>query len=279
MTTVLIVDDLSSIREFLKINLSSEPDITIVGLADDGDEAIAQVEEHRPDVVLMDIDMPGRIDGIQATKEIARRFSQVKVLLLTSKDDRAQLNLALQVGSRGYILKNTSVKDIADIIRLAQKGFFQIGPILGNWNGSLHNNLQANSNNGQIARSFNQAEAIIQQDFQYPYELGNVSEMNQVLSNLTSGIFQLQEIIKSQEDMIVNLTNQYSQVQQEIRTKLKRDKRLYNTSRTESYVQRAFSKSRTPRQHQHLLLISSFFLGVFTVLILMLVILTFGTAS
>lgn len=279
MTTVLIVDDLSSIREFLKVNLSSEPDIEIVGLADNGDRAIAQVEEYQPDVVLMDIDMPGRIDGIQATEKIAQRFPQTRVLLLTSQDDRQQLHLALQVGARGYILKNTSVKDIADIIRLAQKGFFQIGPILGNWNGSLNDNLQANYN-WQKASSQQGMTAMVPQDFRYPSESGDVTEMNLVLSNLTSGIFQLQETIESQKDTIVNLTNQYSQVQQEIRTKLKRDKGVYNIPRGRNYYNsRAIPKTRSQRQQQHFLLISSFFLGMLTVALLILLIMTLGTGG
>ena len=268
MTTVLIVDDLSSIREFLKFELSCEPDLEIVGLADNGDGAIAQVEEHQPDVVLMDIDMPGRIDGIKATEQIIQHFSQTKVLLLTSKDNREQLNLALQVGARGYILKNTSVTDIAEIVRLAQKGFFQIGPIFGNWNGSLHNNLQSN-HNWKITSSQQVVGAMAQHDG------GNISEMNLLISNLTSGIFQLQETIEAQQDTIVNLTNQYSQVQQEIRTKLKRDRSTYDIPREKGYIAKAMLKARAQRQ-QRLLLIGSFLLGMFTVSILILSIVTLG---
>ncbi len=276
MTTVLIVDDSSSIREFLKINLSSELNIQIIGLADNGERAISLVEEHQPDVVLMDIDMPGEINGIQATEKIIQRFPEIKVLLLTSQDDREQLNLALKAGSRGYVLKNTSVKDIASIIRLAEKGFFQIGPIFGNWDGSLHSNVQSSNGTRAIVRTSGQAGAIIQQDTQPANNYSEASEMNYVLSNLTSGLFQLQETIKSQEDTIVNLTNQYSLVQQEIRAKLNKDKRTFNAPKAPGYSYKIASKSRTQRR-QHLLFISSFFLGVFTVLILMLLIMTLGT--
>ncbi|MGF1590106.1 MAG: response regulator transcription factor [Pleurocapsa sp.] len=276
MTTVLIVDDSSSIREFLKINLSSELNIKIIGLADNGERALSLVEEHQPDVILMDIDMPGQINGIQATEKIVQRFPEIKVLLLTSQDDREQLNLALKAGSRGYILKNTSVKDIANIIRLAEKGFFQIGPILGNWDGSLHSNMQSNNGTKAIVQNSRKVGAIVQQDTESNNNYSQASEMNYVLSNLTSGLFQLQETIKSQEDTIVNLTNQYSLVQQEIRAKLNKDKRTFNPSRVPGYSYKIASKSRTLRR-QHLLFISSFFLGVFTVLVLMLVIMTLGT--
>ena len=275
MTTVLIVDDLNSIREFLKINLSSEPDIQIVGLADNGNKAIAQVEEHQPDIVLMDIEMPGTMDGIQATEIITKRFPHVKVLLLTSQDDRQQLNRSLQAGSRGYILKNTNVRDIADIIRLTEKDFFQIGPILGNWDGTLHKNMQSQSNvsSWEMGQSPSQVGAIVKPDFPYPDESSDAFDMNYVLSNLTTGLFQLQETIKSQEDTIVNLTNKYSQVQQEIRTKLKKDQPVLNTPRSLRYGFKVAPKNRTQKQ-QHLLFISSFFLGVLTVIVLMLLIIT-----
>lgn len=275
MTTVLIVDDLGSIREFLKINLSNEPNIQIIGLANNGEKAISLVEKYQPDVVLMDIDMPGKLDGIQATEKIVQRFPRIKVVLLTSQDDKEQLNLALKAGSRGYVLKNTNVKDIASIIRLTEKGFFQIGPILGNWNGSLHNNMQSNNGATEIIQNPSKAGVIVQQDIGYANNSSQASEMNYILSNLTSGLFQLQETIKSQENTIVNLTNQYSLVQQEIRTKLNKDKRTFNSAKPSGYSYKIGSKSRTQRQ-QHILFISSFFLGVFTVLILMLLITTLG---
>ena len=94
--------------------------------------------------------------------------------------------------------------------------------------------------------------------------------MNHVLSNLTSGLFQLQKTIESQEDTIVNLTNQYSQVQQEIRTKLKKEQRVANNPRP-NYVPKIIPRIRSQKQ-QNFLFISSFFLGIFTVLILLLLI-------
>ena len=278
MTTVLIVDDLSSIREFLKINLASEPDIQIVGLADNAQAAIAQVGEHQPDIVLMDIEMPGKIDGIDATRVIAEKFPSSRVLLLTSQDDQKQLNFALQAGARGYILKNTSVKDIATIIRLAEKGFFQIGPIFGNWDGSQHDSLQSQNGILNTQRVPTAAGAIVEQGGEFATESADTSEMNHVLSSLTSGLFELQETIRSQEDTIVNLTNRYSEVQQDIKTKLKKDRGNLGRSRINGYRARIMPKSLTQRR-QHFLFISSFFLGVFTVLIMMILIMSIGTAS
>ena len=277
MTTVLIVDDLGSIREFLKINLSSEPDIKIIGLADNGQSAIAQVGEHQPDIVLMDIEMPGNIDGIAATKAISSRYPETKVLLLTSQDDRQQLNLALQAGARGYILKNSSVKDIATIIRLTEKGFFQIGPILGNWDSSQHHSLQSDTHILEPQKIPSKVGVLVKNNDAYSAKSADTSEMNHVLSNLTSGLFRLQETIKSQEDTIINLTNQYSQVQKEIKVKLKKDKRIVSSGRVNSYRNALLPRS-TSQRRQNFLFIASFLLGVFTVLIMMLLVMTLGTA-
>lgn len=281
MTTVIIVDDQNSIREFLKINLSTEPDIQIVGMADNGQAAVAQVGEHQPDIVLMDIEMPGKIDGIEATKIIAARFPQTKVLLFTSQDNRKQLNRALTAGARGYVLKNTSIKDIGNIIRLTEKGFFQIGPILGNWDASPVKTPQS-SVAMETEYVHSKVASLVSQSSQYSYSedaIANPPEMNYVLSNLTSGIFQLQETIKSQENTIANLTNQYSQVQQEINTKLGKNRRIFNPKRIVIPTYNSMIRStRVSQGKQHFLFISSFFLGVFTVAFLMFIIIFLGGA-
>ncbi len=274
MTTVLIVDDLISIREFLKVNLSSEPDIQVVGLADNGDMAIAKAEQHQPDIILMDINMPGEIDGIQATERITQRFPQIKVLLLTTQDDKEQLDRALKAGSRGYILKNTSIKDITNVIRLAEKGFFQIGPMLGNWDGTLHNSIHLNVSNFNSTSAHQElgfATAIQQNNSILP---GEAAKANHTLSNLSSEVFQLQKTIESQENTIVNLTNQYSEVQQEIKTKLNSDRTPYNGSGIGNY---GFKISRPrSRQRQNVLFIGSFLLGIITVLFLVLLTVVLG---
>jgi DNA-binding NarL/FixJ family response regulator len=274
MTTVLIVDDLNSIREFLKINLSSEPDIKVVGLADNGRRAIAQTEEHQPDIILMDINMPGDIDGIEATERIVSRFPQSKILLLTSQDDQKQLERALKAGSRGYILKNTSVKDLANIIRLTEKGFFQIGPIFGNWDGTLHNLSQTSARELEITTASG-ATAIIPHDFNYPVETAQTLQMNHTLSNFSSELLQLQKTIKSQENTIASLTNQYSQVQQEINQKLRTGRSSHKKLGFNFYGPRFIQ--RKMQKQQHLLFISSFFLGVISVLFLVFIIMLVGS--
>ena len=277
MTKIIIVDDQNSIREFLKINLSTEVDIEVTGMADNAKSAIAQAEEHQPDLILMDIEMPGDLDGIDATKVIMGRFPKTKILLFTSQDDKQQLNRALRAGARGYILKNTSIKDISNIIRLAEKGFFQIGPIFGNWEGSGASNYESDGETVKYVPS--KVGAIVQHDSEYANgeNTSDSLEMNHAISDLTMGIFELQETIKAQENTIVNLTNQYSQVQQDIKTKLRNDQGFFGSRRKGSfYGSRTTSKSISERK-QHFLLISSFFLGIVTVIILILIITALGS--
>ena len=270
MTKVLIVDDLSSIREFLKINLSSQPDLEVVGIADSGQGAIIQAEEHQPDVILMDINMPGALDGIQATEHITQRFPQSKVLLFTSQDDSTQLDRALKAGSRGYILKNTSIRDIAEIIRLAEKGFFQIGPIVDNWDNSLHRILE-NGIGRLVVGNKSLAENVtapVQNG--YSAEVGKMPKTDSSKSNPGSELFRLQQKIESQENTIAQLKNQYSEAQEIINSKQSKEKTPDKSSGFNIYSSKP-SKSLIHRR-EHMLFISSFFLGVITVLILVLII-------
>lgn len=264
MTKIIIVDDQISIREFLKVNLASEPDFQLVGGADSGQSAISQVEKYRPDIVLMDIEMPN-MNGIVATQIISKRFADTKVILFTSKDDRQQLNLALKAGARGYVLKNTSPQDISHIIRLTEKGFFQIGPILTDWN--YTESITTVSYESQQQTSLMETPTPLTNSYQNGVpEIYKTTDMQQVLSNLTSGIFKLQKTIQSQENTIVQLTNQYANVQQEIQTKLN-DQQLLNNFKTLHNRARKAQLNLTNRR-QNFLFISSFLLGVATVSVL-----------
>ena len=266
MTKIIIVDDQKTIREFLKLHLANEPDIQIVGIAENGEAAIRTVEEYRPDIVLMDIEMP-TMDGIVATQIISQRFPATRVILLTSKDNRQQLNLALKAGARGYVLKNTSPQDIGSIVRLAAKGFFQFGPILTDWNNS--DSATVESNPQYPPQSVQSSDMVTYRD--QTVEMSNMSisespEMHSALSNLTSGLFQLQKSIESQENTLVNLANQYSEVQHQITTKLS-DKKFLNELKNHNNQQRKYKRNLSSRR-QNILFITSFLLGVLTVVII-----------
>lgn len=124
---LLLVDDQLIIRQGLKSLLDAKPDLEVVGEAEDGQQAIAQVEVLQPDVVLMDVRMPV-MDGVAATRQIAQQFPQTKVLVLTTFDDDEYVSQSIRVGARGYLLKDTHSDDLANAIRAVQKGYTQLGP-------------------------------------------------------------------------------------------------------------------------------------------------------
>ena len=130
MIRLLLVDDESLIRRGLKALLKLEADLQVVGEADNGQTAMAQVEALQPDVVLMDIRMPV-MDGVAATKEIVACFPQTKVLVLTTFDKDEYVAQALLNGAAGYLLKDTPSEEIAQAIRAVYKGYTQLGPGLG----------------------------------------------------------------------------------------------------------------------------------------------------
>lgn len=127
MIRVLLADDQNLIREGLKALLEQEPDLQVVADVDNGCDAVEQAEALQPDVVLMDLKMP-RMDGITATQTICERCPDTRVLVLTASDDQASVRTALQVGARGYLLKDMSPDELANAVRTAHKGFTQLSP-------------------------------------------------------------------------------------------------------------------------------------------------------
>jgi DNA-binding NarL/FixJ family response regulator len=124
---VLIADDQRLMREGLATLLALTPDIHIVGQAADGDEAIALARQLRPDVILMDIRMPGT-DGVAATQAIRSALPGARVIILTTFDDDEYLLAALRAGACGYLLKDMPSEQLAEAIRAAVRGESPIGP-------------------------------------------------------------------------------------------------------------------------------------------------------
>ncbi len=118
---VLLADDHAVLRTGLKLLLSSQPDIEVVGEAADGGEAMAKARTLRPDVVLMDLTMPG-IGGSEATGRIKDESPGIKVLVLTMHDDPSYLRQLLKAGASGYILKKSADADLLSAIRAAHRG-------------------------------------------------------------------------------------------------------------------------------------------------------------
>jgi DNA-binding NarL/FixJ family response regulator len=127
MIRVLLVDDQKMVRETLKVSLEMEADIEIVGTANNGIAAIEQVEILQPDIVIMNMEMPG-LDGASATKQITSRFVHTKVLMHTSYDNDEYISKSLAMGAKGYLLKTVDTRDLAGVIRNVNKGYTQIAP-------------------------------------------------------------------------------------------------------------------------------------------------------
>jgi len=125
--TILVVDDHAVVREGLRAFLGLQDGFEIVGEAGDGDEALEQAERLDPDVILMDLVMPGR-DGVSAMQMLNQRASRSRVIVLTSflEDDR--LLPALEAGAAGYLLKNSQPAELARAVRAAHAGEAIIDP-------------------------------------------------------------------------------------------------------------------------------------------------------
>ena len=118
---ILIADDHMVVREGLRAILEAAPDLVPVGEATDGAEAVRLAGELSPDVVLMDLRMPG-VDGIEAIRRIKARYPQIEIVILTTYDDDEYIVRGLRAGARGYLLKDAGRQALFEAIRAAARG-------------------------------------------------------------------------------------------------------------------------------------------------------------
>ena len=128
MIRVLLVDDDPMVRGHLRTILAAGADLSVVGEAEDGAEAVEAVLRTRPDVVLMDIRMPG-VDGIAATAEITELADPPAVVALTTFDSDAHVLSALEAGACGFLVKSTPPEDLLDLVRVAAAGHTVLSPV------------------------------------------------------------------------------------------------------------------------------------------------------
>ena len=124
---LLLVDDQPLLLQGFAMILSTEPDIEVVAQVTDGLQAVDAVAQHRPDVVLMDVQMPV-LDGIEATRRIVADHPEVRVVILTTFDRDDYLFDALQAGASGFLLKNADADDLVDAVRAAAEGHALLAP-------------------------------------------------------------------------------------------------------------------------------------------------------
>jgi DNA-binding NarL/FixJ family response regulator len=118
---VVLVDDEAMVRVGLRMVLTAEPDIEVVGEAEDGGAAESVVRETRPDVVLMDVRMP-KVDGIEGARRVLAATPEVKVVVLTTFDEDAYVEAALRLGVSGFLLKVAPPERLIDAVRTVAKG-------------------------------------------------------------------------------------------------------------------------------------------------------------
>ena len=126
-TRILLVDDQRLMREGLRILLELEPDLQIAGEAEDGEAALEAYDSLQPDVVLMDVRMPG-MDGVEATWRLRERWPAARVVILTTFDNDEYVFEGLRAGALGYLLKDVSGHDLAEAVRTVAAGGALIEP-------------------------------------------------------------------------------------------------------------------------------------------------------
>ena len=127
MIKVLIADDQELIRESLGIVLGANPDMEITGMASDGQSVLSMIKKEKPDVILMDIRMPG-MDGVECTRIVKEKYPDIYIIILTTFDDDEYVYGALKYGASGYLLKGISMKELASAIRTVVSGRAMINP-------------------------------------------------------------------------------------------------------------------------------------------------------
>ncbi|RUO63544.1 response regulator transcription factor [Pseudidiomarina insulisalsae] len=126
---VILVDDQNLVRQGLQSLLALAPEVDVVALAANGNEALEQVAEYVPDVVLMDIRMP-ECDGIQAVTKLQQRYPGIPVLMLTTFDDHTSIMAAIKAGAKGYLLKDVSLETLVAAIECLHQGGTWLEPTL-----------------------------------------------------------------------------------------------------------------------------------------------------
>lgn len=128
-TRILLAEDHKTVREGIKLLVNAQPDMEVIGEAGDGEAALKMAAELMPDLVIMDISMPG-INGLKATKKLRLLYPQIKILNLTRHTDDGYLQQLIGAGSNGYVLKQSAPTELINAIRSVRDGHAYLDPAL-----------------------------------------------------------------------------------------------------------------------------------------------------
>jgi DNA-binding NarL/FixJ family response regulator len=126
---IFLADDHIVMREGLKALVNAQPDMNVIGEADNGRTALLKAKELQPDIVVMDVSMP-EMNGIQATERLRHACQKIKVLILTAHDDTGYLRQLLEAGAAGYVLKRVAADELINAIRVVAAGGVYLDPAL-----------------------------------------------------------------------------------------------------------------------------------------------------
>jgi DNA-binding NarL/FixJ family response regulator len=157
---VLIVDDHAVFRQGLELALAQVDDLEVVGAVEEGAAGVQATAELRPDVVLMDVRMPG-MTGIEAAQQITNQFPHVRVLMLTASQSEGDLFASIRAGASGYLLKESSTEDVADAVRAVAHGQAFVSPAMTSKLLAEFNELALRAEDGDGERRLTRREAEI----------------------------------------------------------------------------------------------------------------------
>ncbi|MDT0566305.1 response regulator transcription factor [Streptomyces sp. DSM 3412] len=204
---ILVVDDHPVVRDGLTALLATQPDFSVVGEAGTGAEALRQTAVLRPDVVIMDLQMPG-IGGAAATAAIRTAHPEVRVLVLTTYDTNADITAAVDAGAAGYLLKDTGREELCTAVRAVARGEAALSPsvaakVLAHMRGDRGASLSGREvevlsavsrgqSNKQIGRALRLSEATVKTHLLHIYtKLGVADRTSAVTAALERGIIRI----------------------------------------------------------------------------------------
>ena len=203
MIRILLVDDQKMIREALRSWLEPELDLQVIGMADNGLSAVEQVEKLLPDVVLMNMEMPG-LDGVSATQFIKSKFDETKVIILSSFDTDDYIAKSLSVGAKGYLLKSTESQDIIATIRSVHKGYTQLGP-------GLLDKVLVNTDSGMTINKLTSSSPTNSRKSRN----NNLSRDKQLIARSKRAILTLQSTVDQQNEELSHLKDDFKSFKME----------------------------------------------------------------